>query len=78
MSVPKIETLRSMSDEQLIQEHDKVAIHSQTGVSYYLEELSRRKFERQNETMLSYTKSIKFMTCVVTIATLVNLLLTFK
>ena len=75
MAVPTIATLRTMSDEQLIQEHDKIAIHVVPGISYYLDELSRRKFERQNDAMLSYTKSIKFMTCVVTIATLINLII---
>ena len=75
MSLPTIETLRTISDVQLIKEHDEIAKHTEPGISYYLDELSRRKFERQNDTMLSYTKSIKFMTFVVTIATLINLLI---
>ncbi|MCK9426795.1 MAG: hypothetical protein M0Q21_12215 [Ignavibacteriaceae bacterium] len=78
MSLPTIETLRSITDEQLIQEHDKIAIHVEPGISYYLDELSRRKFERQNEAMLRYTKWITMMTFLVTVATFVNLWIAFK
>lgn len=38
-----IAQLRALSDEQLISRHDAQAEHMSTGVSFYLEELSRRQ-----------------------------------
>jgi hypothetical protein len=78
MSAPTIEKLRLMTDEQLIKEHDKGVTGVQLGVSYYLDELSRRNNSRQTETMLRYTKWITFMTVVMTIATSINIWLALK
>lgn len=41
-----IEKLRSLTDEELIAEHDEQAQRTSVGVSYYLEELDRRSRER--------------------------------
>lgn len=38
-----IHNLRAMTDLQLIQYHDEIAVHTSVGVDYYLEELHRRE-----------------------------------
>jgi hypothetical protein len=47
--VRKITDLRNASDEELIAEHDGLAIHTQVGTQYYLDELNRRAAERSAE-----------------------------
>jgi hypothetical protein len=66
--------LRSLSDEDIIARHDRAAEHTSVGVVYYLAELGRRDQNRQTEAMLAYTRSIKTLTLIVTIATIVNVL----
>jgi len=46
MATRSIKELQSVSDEELISEHDKIAVHTQPGVDYYLEALSRRSNDR--------------------------------
>lgn len=41
-----IEELRSVSDEELIKEHDKKAKNTSVGTQYYIEELDRRSRDR--------------------------------
>ncbi|WP_454112818.1 hypothetical protein [Microbacterium maritypicum] len=41
-----IEKLRSLSDEELIAQHDHQATMTSVGVNYYLDELDRRSRER--------------------------------
>ena len=59
MPAPTIQELRSLSDRELIARHDDLAQGSQLGLSYYLDEIARRKNESQNEILLSYTKANK-------------------
>lgn len=73
-----INQLRSMTDEELIIEHDKTSKGTLMGVSYYLEELSRRTNERLSTSMLNYTKAITILTIVITIATFINIWMAFK
>ena len=66
--------LRDMSDDELIEAHDRLAQSTQSiGVNYYLEELARRHSARQQATMLRLTWAIVALTLVVTLATLLNL-----
>jgi len=44
-----IEKMRALSDEQLIAEHDDVAVHTIVGTDYYLSELERRSRDRATE-----------------------------
>jgi hypothetical protein len=46
MSYP-LKTLRSISDEQLVEEHDAHAQHTGVGIDYFLNELQRRELSRQ-------------------------------
>jgi len=75
MSVPQIRELRAMSDEEIIAAHDKKAVNTEASVSYYLEELARRDQSGKTQAMLTYTRSIKGMTVVITAATIANLLI---
>ena len=68
--------LQKKTDANLVEEHDKIAKSTSAGVTYYLDELSRRHQNKQTEGMLSYTKSIYYFTLVVTIATIVNVVAT--
>ncbi|MEC4183307.1 hypothetical protein VJ918_00615 [Adlercreutzia sp. R21] len=67
--------LRKISDEELIDQHDKEAKYTVVGTSYYLEELARRDSQRVNDSMLRCTKWITVMTAVMLLATVVNVFL---
>jgi len=60
-----IAELRSLSDEELIEQHDKLAESTMVGVNYYLAEIERRRIDRQQRQMLR-------LTWVVTVLTVVN------
>ena len=71
--------LRGMNIDDLIKLHDFEAKQTGTDVKYYLAEIARRDQDRQTEVMLSYTKTMLtytrralWLTVVVTIATIVN------
>lgn len=68
--------LRKMSDEELIDQHDKESKYTVVGTSYYLEELARRDSQRVNDSMLRCTKWITAMTAIMLLATVVNVLIT--
>jgi hypothetical protein len=44
--VRTIEELRQTSDEDLIAEHDPLAVHTEVGTAYYMDELERRSRDR--------------------------------
>jgi len=69
---PTIEQLRAMTTEQLMNEHDSHAQSTVVGISYYLDEIARRQQASQTEAMLSYTKQVRTMTGIITIATIIN------
>ena len=60
-----IAELRSLSDEELIRQHDSLAQTTGVGISYYLEELHRRRIDRQNRRM-------EVLTVIIGILTLIN------
>jgi hypothetical protein len=47
-----LKELKSMSDDDLVLAHDRLAEHTQEGIQYYLAELDRRGQSRLNRTML--------------------------
>lgn len=79
MSHLKIQNLRQLSTEELIEKHDANAVKTTLVplalVEYYLNEINRREQNKQNQIMIAYTKNIKTMTIIITIATLINLIL---
>lgn len=69
-----IKDLRALTIEQLIEAHDQVALHTTVGVTYYLDELSRRENERRTRTIEGLTWAIFAFTAVVAGATVLLLL----
>ncbi len=67
--------LRSIEREELIRRHDDLAQHTTVGVSYYLEEIARRDHDDQTKAMMAYTRQMRSLTIVVTIATIVNVVI---
>ncbi len=73
----KIEELRGMTDEELIQQHNMIE-GDVSGIprGMYLDELHRREMMRQGERMEKLTESINWLTRVVTIATIIGVVIT--
>ena len=62
-----LEALRSMSDEELIRQHDTITGPGTGRVvepSYYLDELARREAKRQEDRMERMTRVIVALTAV--------------
>jgi hypothetical protein len=57
--------LQSLTDEELVAQHDQLAASTSVGISYYLAEIERRRSDRQQQQMLR-------LTWVVTVLTVVN------
>ena len=70
-----LKQLRSMSMEELITKHDRVASHGAVTVGHYLSEISRRDNQTLSDRMLRLTRWITVLTIVMTIATIVNVVL---
>lgn len=67
--------LRKISDDELIDQHDKESKYTVVGTGYYLEELARRDSQRVNDSMLRCTRWITVMTAVMLLATVANVLI---
>jgi hypothetical protein len=70
-----ISDLRGLTDEELIRRHDQKSKNTEVGTNHYLAELQRRDQQRGNDVMLAYTRQIKIMTIIVTVATIVSTIL---
>jgi hypothetical protein len=68
----KIGDLRTKSDEDLIEAHDRLSEHTIVGTDYYLQELSRRESVRQTKAMVVLTRTIHRLTWVIAILTALN------
>ena len=75
MQALSLNELQNLSDDELVRRHDEQAKTTGVGVDYCLDEINRRHQERQTASMLGFTKWITFMTVVVTVATLANVVL---
>lgn len=69
--------LRGMRRDKLIEEHDNQAKSAQPSVSYYLEEIYRRDQEESTNSMLCFTRRIYWLTVIITVATMINILIFF-
>ena len=67
--------LRKLTDDELIKRYDEQAKKTSVGTNYYRDELNRRSQDRQTKAMIKLTKWIGFMTAVVTVATVVNVII---
>ncbi len=72
-SAKTIAELRSLSDDELVKQHDQLAASTSVGVSYYLEELERRSVDRQGRRMLRLTWVVTALTVVNVVAVVVSL-----
>jgi hypothetical protein len=73
----KYHDLAKITDEELIELYDEVAKHTVVGISYYMEEIMRRRADKSDKLMLKYTKWITLMTAVIFILTVVNVVAVF-
>ena len=64
----KLEVLEGMTDDELRMRYDEFALSNQPGVEVYLQIMAWRKQDRQ-------TTRITFMTIVMTVATIINVLI---
>ena len=65
--------LRTLSDEELIRQHDMLATNTVSGTGYYLDELRRRESDRQGKQMLRLTWVVTMLTVVNVVAVIVSL-----
>lgn len=78
MNSPSLKEFREMSDDQLIENHNLLAAKGTTvGTQHFLDEIARREQSKQTDAMLSYTRWITWMTVIVTLATIVNLVIAY-
>ncbi len=75
-----LKELRNLTDDEIIEKHDRLAESMMPGVNHYLNEIVRRDQSRQTEVMLTYTKKINrmtyliaFMTCIMMVFTIANI-----
>ena len=72
-SAKTIAGLRALSDDELVEQHDKLAASTMVGVSYYLEELERRRGDRQSRLMIRLTWIVAGLTAINVVAVVVSL-----
>ena len=73
---PRAAELRAMSDEELVARLDDLARGTQVGTQFYLDELRRRETDRQTAAMLGFTNTIRRLTWVIAVLTVVLTVLT--
>lgn len=64
--------LRAKSDDEIIAEHDAMATSTVVGTKYFLEELSRRSFERATEAALQEARAARKLAVVNMIVAIVS------
>lgn len=69
---PTLRQLRQMTEEQLVQAHDQVAQSTMVSINYYLEELARRRGERQATVLTRLTWAIAALTLILAIVAAVD------
>ena len=70
--------LRTLSDEELIARHDEEARTTVSGTELCLGELRYREQSRLNQSVRRYTRYIFWLTVAVTLATIVNVVLSLR
>jgi hypothetical protein len=73
---PRAAELRAMSDEELVARLDDLARGTQVGTQFYLHELGRQETDRQTAAMLGLTNTIRRLTWVIAVLTVVPTVLT--
>lgn len=75
MTAPKIKNLDKMSDQELIEAYNSKATSTVVGTGFYLEEIRLRRQDKRNEKIENLTVRIYWLTLIVTVATLINVLI---
>jgi hypothetical protein len=73
---PRVAELRAMTDEELVMRLDTIATSTQVGTQFYLDELHRRETDRQTAAMLGLTNTIRRLTWIIAVLTVVLTVLT--
>jgi hypothetical protein len=71
----ELSRIRSLSDEEVAHYYDKVAVNTGESLNFWRNEVVRRDQERYAHSMQRATERIKWMTLVMAIATVLNLIL---
>lgn len=71
LMAPTWQKLRSMTDDEVIAAYDSAATNTVVGTGYFLEEMARRRSDRQATTMLRLTWVIVVLTLANVVATAV-------
>jgi hypothetical protein len=66
-----IEQLRKATDDELIERHDEMTVHTSVGVSFYLDELKRRETQRAMESSNRLARASFYLTIANTVLALV-------
>jgi lipopolysaccharide/colanic/teichoic acid biosynthesis glycosyltransferase len=59
--------LQTISDEQLVEFHDQMAVNTYVGVQYYLDEIRRRQAEKAEQAALELARRAYWMTVASTV-----------
>jgi len=64
--------LKNLTEDELIEEFNKLADESALGPVFFCEELVRRQNDKLNDRMLKYTYELAYFTKVITILTVMS------
>jgi hypothetical protein len=68
----RIAEIKAMSDQELIEQHDKVATHTVMGVQYFLDELRSRENDRISKRMAIIADRMWWLSVAVSVATMIG------
>jgi hypothetical protein len=68
----KVQELRSVSDDELMERHDTLMERRSEHYNIFLDELARREAERQGERIEALTRSMNRLSWIATAATVVG------
>ena len=74
-SVPTLAELKELSDKELTALFDGVSRGVMTSVDFYLAEIRHREQTRIAQNMERFTKQIRWLTIIILVATIVNIVL---
>jgi len=66
--------LKNLTEDELIEEFNKLAEEANLGPVFFCEELVRRQNDKLNDRMLKYTYELAYFTKVITILTIISTL----
>lgn len=70
-----IADLQAISDEQLIEFHDQIAVNTYVGVQYYLDEIRRRQSDKAEQVALELARRAYWMTVASTVLAVLSVII---